>query len=102
MNACLICSRPVVDRADTPAESPPRRARAESRLSDSSAGRRFRVVRLAGRAEVDRRLEAIGLRPGLLACVFQAFGRGPMIIATRDMRLALDRSLAEEIWVAEP
>lgn len=68
-------------------------------LADCEPGEKLSVVRLLGRSEMQGRLESVGIYPGQVLSIFRAHGRGALVIDSADMRLALDRRLAQMIVV---
>ena len=68
-------------------------------LSECHCGERVAVVRFSGKPELGSRLEAVGIHPGQELTIFHATRRGGMVLDSQDMRLALDRRLADQIVV---
>lgn len=68
-------------------------------LSKCMPGEVVTVERLKGRNETQARLESVGVYPGQRLTVFRIGRRSAMIVDSSDMRLALDRRLAESILV---
>lgn len=60
------------------------------------------VRQLRGGAGAAARLAVMGFTPGTEVTVLQNRGWGPMIVMTRDVRLALGRGLAHKIELAPP
>jgi len=67
-------------------------------LASVAAGRRVRLLDLAGGRAVSRRLADLGLTIGSTATIIQTSSTA-VILAARGSRLALGRALAEEILV---
>jgi len=68
-------------------------------LSAAPAGARVVVQEVRGGHSVLSRLATLGFTPGALLTVVQNFGRGPLIVAVRDARIALGRGEAGSIQV---
>jgi len=58
------------------------------------------VQSIRGGHDVQTRLAALGVYPGVKLTVISASLGGPCIIAVKDSRLALDRGMAHRILVA--
>jgi len=67
-------------------------------LSAVPVGRRVRLSRISGRPRQIRRLTELGLTPGVVIEVVRD-GGGSLLIAVRDSRIALGRSVADRIAV---
>lgn len=67
-------------------------------LSTVPVGRRVILSRISGRPRQIRRLTELGLTPGVVIEVVRD-GGGPLLIAVRDSRIALGRSVADRIVV---
>ena len=57
------------------------------------------VKRLGGGRGIVGRLAALGFTPEAEVTMIQNFGRGPVIVALRDTRIALGRGQANKIQV---
>jgi ferrous iron transport protein A len=68
-------------------------------LDDLPAGSRGVVRRFLGGREFIHRVAVLGFTVGAEVAVVQNFGRGPVIIAVRDTRVALGRGEASKIRV---
>jgi ferrous iron transport protein A len=68
-------------------------------LSTVRSGERVHIQRLEGGHTFLGRLASLGFTPGARARVVQNFGRGPIIVALRDTRVALGRGEAGKILV---
>lgn len=68
-------------------------------LSEVQAGKTATVLHLCGGRGVVRRLAVLGFTPGAPVSVVQNFGRGPLIVAIRNSRLALGRGEARAVVV---
>ncbi|MBU0674565.1 MAG: transcriptional repressor [Proteobacteria bacterium] len=65
----------------------------------TTVGERVKIVEITGSREVRGRLAAMGLSPGTILEVINRNPAGPVIVATNDVRIALDTSLAANIRV---
>ena len=68
-------------------------------LTMACPGEEVRLVAIRGRWRMRRRLADLGLNPGMTVRVVQHSGRGPMIVAVKDSRLAIGRGMAHRILV---
>ena len=68
-------------------------------LSMVSAGESVRLVAIHGGHRMRKRLADLGLNIGMTMKVVQNGGRGPLILAIKDSRLALGRGMAHHILV---
>ncbi len=68
-------------------------------LSSLGPGERGIVVSIAGGARARSRLMAMGLLPGAVVQVIEAYGRGPIIFTVGSTRLAMGRGLAARVLV---
>ena len=59
------------------------------------------VKRLGGGRGIVSRLAALGFTPDAEVTMIQNFGRGPIIVALRDTRIALGRGQAGRIQVVK-
>lgn len=75
---------------------------AVSPLDRLPAGASGVVHALRGGKSATSRLAVMGFTPGSRVTVLQNRGWGPMIVMTRDVRLALGRGLAHKIEIAPP
>ncbi len=73
-----------------------------SPLDQMATGTTGVVRTLRGGAGAASRLAVMGFTPGTEVTVLQNRGWGPMIVMTRDVRLALGRRLAHKIEIAPP
>jgi ferrous iron transport protein A len=70
-------------------------------LSAVKTGRSVHIRQLQGGHHFLSRLASLGFTPGARLRVIQNFGRGPIIVALRDTRIALGRGEAGKILVEE-
>jgi ferrous iron transport protein A len=70
-----------------------------TRLSAVRGGESARIRQLAGGQGLMRRLAPLGFVPGARLRVIQNLGRGPMLVAVCDTRVALGRGEADKILV---
>jgi ferrous iron transport protein A len=68
-------------------------------VSDLPAGGRGVVRLLRGGEEFTHRMVALGFTPGVEVTVVQNYGRGPIMVAVRDTRVALGRGEAVKVLV---
>jgi ferrous iron transport protein A len=68
-------------------------------LSEVTAGEGATVLSLDGGRAFSSRLAALGLTPGTRVDMTQNYGRGPLIVTVRGMRVALGRGEAARIIV---
>lgn len=68
-------------------------------VSDLPAGGRGVVRLLRGGEEFTHRMVALGFTPGVEVTVVQNYGRGPIMVAVRDTRVALGRGEALKVLV---
>jgi len=71
-------------------------------LSDLPVGTRGVVRQLYGGRGLIGRMVALGFAGGAEVTVIQNYGRGPVIVAVRDTRVALGRGEAARIRVEVP
>lgn len=57
------------------------------------------VADLSGGHNLRSRMLTLGLTPGAEVTVLQNYGRGPMIVRVRDVRVALGRGEAQKVLV---
>ncbi|MCR4404395.1 MAG: ferrous iron transport protein A [Candidatus Acetothermia bacterium] len=69
-------------------------------LSALPAGEVGLVRALTGGRGLVARLAALGFIPGTEVMMLQNFGRGPLLVAVRNTRVALGRGEAARIWVS--
>ncbi|MCS7281881.1 MAG: FeoA family protein [Anaerolineae bacterium] len=62
-------------------------------------GERGKIAQLTGGQELRNRMLALGLTPGAEVTVLQNYGRGPMLVRVRDVRVALGRGEAANVLV---
>jgi ferrous iron transport protein A len=72
-----------------------------SLLSDIQTGQNAIITSLKEGNEINRRLTSLGFTPGVNVEIVQNFGRGPMIVSVRGMRVALGRGEAAKIFVEQ-
>ena len=75
------------------------RVEARTKLSAVHGGESARIRRLAGGQAFFSRLAPLGFIPGARLRVIQNWGRGPLLVAVCDTRVALGRGEAENILV---
>jgi Fe2+ transport system protein FeoA len=68
-------------------------------LAMVAPGDEVRLIAIRGGRRMRKRLAELGLNPGLTVRVVQRDGRGPLILAVKDSRLALGRGMAHKIMV---
>ncbi len=68
-------------------------------LSDLLSGGKGLVHSLAGGRSHSSRLASMGLTSGAEVVVMQNYGRGPLILSVRGVRLAIGHNEAEKILV---
>lgn len=71
----------------------------ETTLAAIRQGEIAQVHTLYGGHAFVSRLAALGFTPGTRLQIVQNFGRGPLIVAVRDTRVALGRGEAERVLV---
>ncbi len=81
------------------AETTSAQNRACQPLNAAPTGARVVVQEVRGGQGILSRLATLGFTPGALLTVVQNFGRGPLIVAVRDARIALGRGEAGAIQV---
>ena len=69
------------------------------KLSDSSAGSRAVIVRLAGDQRFISRVTSIGLTPGCVIEILRNEKRHPILIYGRDTVIAMNRKESERIEI---
>jgi ferrous iron transport protein A len=69
-------------------------------LSDLEIGERGVVRQLRGGREFTSRVTALGFTIGIEVTVLQNYGRGPIIVAVRDTRVALGWGEALKVQVS--
>ena len=69
-------------------------------LTMASPGERVRLIGLIGGRGIEQRLTSMGLNRGAELEVIKSGGPGPMIVASRETRIALGRGLAKHILVS--
>jgi len=70
-----------------------------SKLSAVPGGESARIRRLAGGQAFLSRLAPLGFIPGARLRMIQNWGRGPLLVALYDTRMALGRGEADQILV---
>jgi len=68
-------------------------------LAMVSPGEEVRLVCIRGGRRMRKRLADLGLNLGMTVRVLQREGRGPLILAVKDSRLAVGRGMAHKILV---
>lgn len=68
-------------------------------LTMVKAGERVHLVAIASGRELQARLAALGLTPGIEIEVIRNAGRGPCVIGVRGSRVMLGRGMAQRIMV---
>lgn len=68
-------------------------------LGDIPTGSKALVCSLTGGRSHSTRLASLGLTSGVEVDVMQNYGRGPLILSVRGVRLAIGRSEAQKILV---
>ena len=67
-------------------------------LHIAGSGQPLRLTRITAGRKLTRRLTELGLTPGVHIEILHDHG-GPLVLAVRDSRLALGRSIASKILV---
>lgn len=67
-------------------------------LSMSTIGESNKIIRIAGKGEVQQHLSQLGFVMGTPVQVISNYGDN-LIVAIKDGRIALDKSLANKIFV---
>jgi ferrous iron transport protein A len=70
-------------------------------LSLAPAGEPMTIVDVRAGSRLRHRLSDLGLVPGTVIEVVQSLGRGPVILALGDSRLALGRGASHKVLVAQ-
>ena len=68
-------------------------------LSDLPAKERALVRVLRGGKDFNSRMSVLGFTPGTFVTVIQNYGRGPVLITLKDVRVALGRGEALKVLV---
>jgi ferrous iron transport protein A len=68
-------------------------------LGDAKVGERVIIKQLHGGRDFTSRVAALGFTLGAVITVLQNYGRGPVIVALRDSRVALGRGEAAKVLV---
>ncbi|RME37503.1 MAG: ferrous iron transport protein A [Thermoflexia bacterium] len=68
-------------------------------LNALHTGEKGRIAKLTGGHSLRNRMLALGLTPGAEVTVLQNYGRGPMLVRVRDVRVALGRGEAAKVLV---
>lgn len=68
-------------------------------LSDLLSGERAVLLQLSLTKASSNRLLSLGFTPGVEIAMMQNYGRGPLVVNVRGMRVALGRREAASIWV---
>jgi Fe2+ transport system protein FeoA len=74
-------------------------AETKTKLSAVRGGESARIQQLAGGQAFLSRLAPLGFIPGARLHVIQNLGHGPLLVAVRDRRVALERGEADKILV---
>ena len=69
-------------------------------LSMAKTGTPNRIAKIHGRDHTRRFLESLGFVEGENVTIISELG-GNLILQVKDARIALDRSMANRIWVAD-
>ena len=69
-------------------------------LSDMNTGDHATILASQGGRAVVNRLASLGFTPGAQVDMSQNYGRGPLIVTVRGMRVALGRGEADNIVVS--
>jgi ferrous iron transport protein A len=70
-------------------------------LSLAPAGEPLTIVDVRAGSRLRHRLSDLGLVPGTVIEVVQSLGRGPVILALGDSRLALGRGASHKVLVVQ-
>jgi len=68
-------------------------------LGDLAAKRRASVQVLRGGKDFTGRMAVLGFVPGSVVTVIQNYGRGPVLVTVKDVRIALGRGEALKVLV---
>ncbi len=68
-------------------------------LSDLPVRKRALVRVLRGGKDFNSRMSVLGFTPGTVVTVIQNYGRGPVLITLKDVRVALGRGEALKVLV---
>lgn len=68
-------------------------------LTLASVGEDVRLVDIRGGRDLRKRLADLGFNPGMSVCVVQMDIDGPVILAVKDSRIVLGRSMAQKVMV---
>ena len=68
-------------------------------LGDAKVGERVIIKQLRGGKDFTSRVAALGFTLGAVITILQNYGRGPVIVALRDSRVALGRGEAVKVLV---
>jgi len=71
------------------------------RLTMAAPGEIVRIVGFLGGRGVERRLTSMGLNQGAIVEIIKSSGPGPVIVVSRQTRIALGHGLANQILVSE-
>lgn len=69
----------------------------EVKLSALHTGEKGVVIQIAGGRGLLERMTSLGFVPGTEIAILQNFGHGPIIVRSRDARIALGRGVAGKI-----
>jgi Fur family ferric uptake transcriptional regulator len=69
-------------------------------LTMASPGERVRIIGFVGGKGMERRLTGMGLNRGADVEVIKSSGPGPLIVASRETRIALGYGMAKNILVS--
>jgi ferrous iron transport protein A len=68
-------------------------------LGDARVGERVIIKQLSGGRDFTSRVAALGFTLGTVITILQNYGKGPVIVALRDSRVALGRGEAIKVLV---
>jgi Fe2+ transport system protein FeoA len=68
-------------------------------LGDAKVGERVIIKQLCGGRDFTSRVAALGFTLGAVITILQNYGKGPVIVALRDSRVALGRGEAGKVLV---
>ncbi|MCX8094119.1 MAG: ferrous iron transport protein A [Candidatus Goldbacteria bacterium] len=69
------------------------------KLTNLNAGEKARVLKINGRVGIKRRLQAMGIFPGIDIKIIQSISNGPVIIESGNTRIAIGWDMAEKVEV---
>lgn len=68
-------------------------------LIEAKVNENVLVVNIRGGRRMKQRMADLGLNVGMVIRLLNAGGRGPLILAVKDSRLAIGRGMARRIFV---